>query len=269
MLRLTFAGLIALAPSAPVVARQTLAPLHPYCASRPSLGAGACIADVGHPMLETGVGSWERDRSDGKTTDTVTGAETLVRVGLRETTEVQFGWTAIGQVRTRAADGSVERQTRTGDVSLAVRQNLRNPDGSGLSIAVQPFVTVPTGRRPVGAGTWGAGVLVPLGYQINDVVQVQFTAEGDAAPDEDGGGRHLAYSGIAGLALTLSDAVTTTTELFVQRDRDPGGHATTLLAAFSGGYQVGNDSQVDAGTAIGLNAASPDVRLFFGFSHRF
>lgn len=269
MMRLTFAGLVALAPSAPAAAQQALAPLHPYCASRPSLGAGACIADAGHPMLEMGVGDWQRDRSDGTTTDTLTGADTLLRIGLGETTEVQFGWTAIGQVRTRAGDGPVERRTRTGDVSLAIRQNLRNPDGSGFSIAVQPFATVPTGRMPVGAGTWGAGMLVPLGYQINDVVQLQFTAEGDAAPDEDGEGRHLAWSGIAGLALTLSDAVTTTTELFVQRDRDPGGHATTLLAAFSGGYQVANDSQVDAGTAIGLNAASPDIRLFFGFSHRF
>ena len=63
--------------------------------------------------------------------------------------------------------------------------------------------------------------------------------------------------------------MTTTTEVLAQRDRDPDGHSTMLLAAFSGGYQVANDSQVDAGTAIGLNAASPDVRLFFGFSHRF
>ena len=70
------AGLIAAAPCAPAHPQAPLAPLHPYCASRPSLGAGACIADVGHPMLEMGIGSWEHDRAGGTTTDRLTGGET-------------------------------------------------------------------------------------------------------------------------------------------------------------------------------------------------
>ena len=272
MIRLSLLlGLIAQAPGAPAAAQGTAAPapLHPYCAARPSLGAGACIADVGHPMLEVGVGSWERDRDADAITEIWTGGETLVRVGLGTRTEVQIGWTAVGRERVRRSDGTTERRTGIGDVTLALRRSLRNPDGSGFSIAVQPYATIPVGRAPIGAASWSAGVLVPIGYQLNDVVQIQFTGEVDAAADESGGGRHLAYSGIGGIALTLSDTVSTTTEVFVERDDNPDGGATTLLAALSGGYQVADDSQIDAGVAAGLNAASPDVRILFGFSHRF
>ena len=263
------AGLIAAAPCAPAHPQAPLAPLHPYCASRPSLGAGACIADVGHPMLEMGIGSWEHDRAGGATTYRLTGGETLIRVGTGARTELQIGWTAIAVEQTTIGGGVSERRTGIGDVTLALRRSLRNPDGSGLSIAVQPHVTVPVAQRPIGAGSWSIGVLVPIGYQLNDSVQIQFTGAVDAAADADGHRRHAAWSGIGGIAVMLSETVSTTTEVFVGRDDDPAGGTTTMLAAFSGGRQIADDSQIDAGITVGLNGVSPDRRLFFGFSHRF
>ena len=244
------------------------ADLRPFCATRPSLGAGACVVDVGHAMVEVGVADWQREQDGEQRTDTLIGSDLLLRYGLAPHTEVQLGWTAIGREWMQDASGR-SRQTRIGDVSLAVRRNLGHPDGEGFNLAVQPFVTIPVGRLPIGGGTWAAGAILPVGYQINDAVQVQFTGEVDAAADEVGAGRHFAYSGIMGLAVALSDTVSTTTEVMVERDRDPAGHATTVLAAFSGGYQVNEALQVDGGTAIGLNADTPDVRLFVGFSRRF
>ncbi|MBB5728383.1 transporter [Sphingomonas prati] len=260
--------LFALSP-APAAAQASDAPTRPYCPTRPSLGAGACITEIGHPMLEMGVADWQRETDAGTRTDTFLTGDTLVRVGLGETTEVQLGWEALGQVRERDATGMVDRRTRIGDVSIGLRQNLRNPDGSGFSLALQPFVTLPIGRQPTGEGTWGAGLTVPMGYELNDTVQLQLTAEVDATPDEDGIGRHRAYSAIGGIALTLSKAVSATVELSAARDRDPDGAQTFLLAALSGGYQVSDNAQVDCGTAIGLNADSPAVRIFAGFSRRF
>lgn len=244
------------------------ADLRPFCATRPSLGAGACVVDVGHMMLEVGMADWQREQDGGARTDRLISGDLLLRYGVAPHTEVQLGWTAIGREWMHDSTGR-NRQTRIGDVSLAVRRNLGHPDGQGFNLAVQPFVTIPVGRLPIGGGTWAAGAILPVGYQVNDAVQVQFTGEVDAAADEVGAGRHLAYSGIAGLAVAISDKVSTTTEVMIERDRDPAGHATTVLAAFSGGYQANDALQVDGGTAIGLNADTPDVRLFVGFSRRF
>ncbi|WP_076068374.1 transporter [Sphingomonas montana] len=260
---------LAATPAAAQDATGSAAALRPYCPTRPSLGAGACIVDIGHPMLEMGIGDWQRTEGEGMQTDVFVTGDALLRVALGGTTEVQVGWTAVGRERARDADGMVARRTRIGDVALRLRQNIVHPDGSGFSIAVQPFVTLPIGREPIGAGTWGGGVTVPMGYEVNDVVQLQLTAELDATPDEDGRGRHRFVSAIGGIALALSDAVSTTVELSAARDRDPDGFSTILLAALSGGYQVSDNAQVDAGTAIGLNADSPDVRVFVGFSRRF
>jgi hypothetical protein len=244
------------------------ADLRPFCATRPSLGAGACVMDVGHAMLEVGAGDWQREKDGDERTDTLVGGDLLLRYGFAKHAEVQIGWTAVGRQWLRDADGR-HVQTRSGDAMIAIRRSLVHPDGEGFNVAVQPFVTVPVGRMPIGGGVWAGGAIIPVGYQLSDKVQIQFTGEVDAAADEAGTGRHLAYSGIAGLAVALSDAVSTTTELFVERDRDPDGHHKTVLAAFSGGYQMSERFQVDGGTAIGLNAMSPDVRLFFGFSRRF
>ncbi|WP_331010111.1 transporter [Sphingomonas sp.] len=258
--------LLAIAGAAAPAAAQEL---RPFCANRPSLGSAPCIIDPGHAMLELGVGDWERQDDAAGRTDTILSGDALLRYGVGVQTEVQIGWTAIGHQRVRDATDAVERQTRVGDVRIGVQQNVRNPDGSGLSLAIQPFVTVPTGRTPIGAGTWGGGMVIPATYELNDVFQLQVTGEVDAAPDEDGAGRHLAYSGIAGLAVALSKSASATLELFAERDRDPDERTTVLQAALSGGYQLSDNFQIDAGATAGLNADSPDVRLFFGFSRRF
>lgn len=132
-----------------------------------------------------------------------------------------------------------------------------------------PFATLPVGRRPVGAGDWGAGLLMPVSYDLSEALNVQFTPELDAAVDEDGRGRHLAFSGTVGLSARLSAAVTGTIEVQELRDRDPSAHTTQTLAGVSLGWMLGEATQLDAGCNTGLNHASPDVELYLGVSRRF
>lgn len=253
--------------SSPAFAQEEL---RPFCSTRPSLGTSACIMDVGHVMAEVGIGLWELDRDAKERADSFLFGDALLRLGVGETTEVQLGWTALGHQRTRdRATGVVDRRTRTGDVTVAIRQNLRNPDGSGFSYGVQPFVTLPLGGDPIGSGSWGAGMVAPVSYDLSEAVNVQFTGEVDAAPDEDGDGRHFAYSGIWGAGLSLSDAVAITGELSITRDRDPEEHATMSLAALSLAWQPAAELQLDMGGVAGLNASSPDVQVYFGISRRF
>jgi hypothetical protein len=245
-------------------------PLRELCTTRPSIGTSACTVDKGHTVVEFGAADWELQKDAEERVDTLLTGVGLLRYGLTDSSEVQLGWTAFGRVREiDRTTGTRERRSGTGDVTLAFRQNLRNPDGSGTSYGIQPTVTLPVGRHPIGAGTWGAGLIVPVSFELKEGLQLVFDPEGDAQPDEDGHGRHLRYGNITGLQVALSKAVSATVELSTFRDRDPEGHVTETLAAFSASWQTTDNFQLDAGVVAGLNHNSPDVRLLTGASARF
>jgi hypothetical protein len=193
-----------------------------------------------------------------------------VRYGLTDSLEARVGWTGYGHERVRdRMTGGVSRQSGVGDVTLGLKQNLSNPDGSGLSIALLPFATLPVGRQPVGAGDWGAGMLIPVTYELSDTIQLGFTPEVDAEVDEDGDGRHLAFSGVVEFNDKLNDALTATLEYQALRDRDPAGHETRQIAGLSLAWEAKRQLQLDIGSNIGLDHAAPNVELYVGISRKF
>lgn len=243
--------------------------LRDFCPDRPGLGTPACTIDKGHFDVELGIADWTMDRTHDSRTDTIEAGQLLVRIGLTNSLEAQLGWTAFGHVRTRdRSTGSVDHASGIGDLSLALRQNLVSPDGSGFSLAVMPFATLPTGAAATGAGEWSAGLLVPLSYDLGQGVQIGLTAQIEAAADEDRNGRHLAYGGVVGLSVPLSDSLGATFEIAATRDEDPAGHSTEWLAGLSAGWMANDDLQLDAGANFGLHGAA-DLQLYLGVSRRF
>lgn len=266
IMRLTLAGLLLSA----AVAAPALAEERDYCPSRPGLGTTPCTISSGKISVETALADWTRDDDAGEREDTILLGDTQLRFGVTDTLELQAGWTPFGHVRTRdKVSSGAESANRIGDASLGFKQNLAQPDGSGFSAAVSAFATLPVGRMPTGAGDWGAGLLVPLSYDLSETLNLQFTPEIDAAVDEDGNGRHLAYSGVAGLGIKLSEDLTTTLEVQLLRDRDPEEKTSQALAGVSLGYMVGDDLQLDCGVNAGLNHQSPDTEMYLGISRRF
>lgn len=236
-----------------------------FCPTRPDLDAGPCTTEPGHIVFEMSALDWQRDDDATAREDTVISGDALVRFGLGPSTEMQVGWTAFGHVRTRdKLMGAIVNRSGTGDVTVAIRQNLRHPDGKGFAYAVQPFVTLPTGGRAIGAGDWGAGVLLPVNYDLNDKLAIEFTGELDAAVDQDGDGRHDAYSGIVGLSYDVSDQVTMVGEFMAERDDDPQSPETHALVAGSVAWQPRDRLQFDLLATAGLNHDTPDFRLVTG-----
>jgi hypothetical protein len=239
-----------------------------YCPARPGLGTPACTMAPGQVSVETSLADWTLDKQGGDRIDTVLIGDTSVRIGLTDTIEAQIGWTPLGIVRERTGS-VVDRAARTGDATLGLKANLRNPDGSGLSVAVQPFVTLPIGRAPVGAGDWGAGLVVPITYDLSKTVNLEVTPEIDAAVDQDGRGRHLAYSGVVGIGVALNDALTFTLEDQLVRDEDPSGSTTQDLASASLAWMARKTLQLDVGAIAGLDRNAPDVEVYAGIARRF
>lgn len=240
------------------------------CADRPGLGTPACTLDPGRFQIELGLGDWTHDRDASTRTDMVTTGDALLRFGLTDSLEGQIGWAAYGHVRERdRMTGEIVKQDGVGDFTLALRQNLHNPDGSGFSIAVMPYATLPVGGSAIGAGDWGAGILIPLSFELGKGLSLAFTPEIDAAVDGDRKGRHLAYGNVVGLDVAISKAVSATLEASAMRDDDPDGHSTEALAGLSFAWQPSKTMQFDIGANIGLNHDSPDREIYLGVVRRF
>ena len=252
-----------------VVATPAAAAERDYCPTRPGLGTTACTISPGRVSVETALADWTLDQDQNTRTDTVLIGDTLVRVGLTDTIEAQLGWTPFGHVRERDQIGGIDRANRVGDAYLGMKANLLHPDGKGLSIGLAPFVTLPIGRNPVGAGDWGAGLVAHVSYDLNDTLNLQLSPEIDAAVDEDGHGRHVAVGSVVGLGIAISEAVAATLEVQATQDDDPQGATTQVLAAVSLAWMPNEDLQLDTGMNVGMNRVSPDVELYIGISRRF
>lgn len=239
-----------------------------FCPERPGLNETPCIAGKGRVFVEVSAVDWTLEREPRSRTDTVLIGDTLVRVGLTGRLEAQLGWTAYGHVRTRNGT-SVAKTSGAGDVEVALKYGLANPDGEGFSVAVKPFLVLPTGGKAIGDRTWSAGVQFPVNVALTEALSAAATPIIEAKADDDGDGRHLAYGSAAGLGLELSKAVEIEVEAQLTRDREGGGHRTEALGEISVAWKPDKETQFDLGAVAGLNHDSPDFELIAGVARRF
>ncbi len=241
-----------------------------YCPDRPGIGTPACTMAPGRMSFETGLGDWTLSRDADQRDDVLLIGDFLMRVGIAEHAEVQLGWSSLSFARSRdRRTGDVEHRSGTGDLMLALRRNLVNPDGSGFSAAVMPFVSLPTGREPIGAGDWGAGVQIPLSYELSPAISLEMVPEFDADVNEDGNGRHFAFGDVVGVSTPLSDAVTATAEYQFRAVREPGDHHLEHLSGLSLAWQTSDRFQFDIGANAGLDRDADDLEVYLGVSRRF
>ncbi len=263
----TWVGVVAMTLAGPAWA-QTEPPR--FCPNRPDIGASSCTVDPGRVLFEISGIDWQREDDGDVREDVLLVGDFQARIGLDPRTEVQIGWTPYGRSRVRdKSTGRVSTVDGAGDVRLGLRRNVRNPDGNGLSIAVEPFVRLPVGRDRLGAGDWGGGLVVPINYEVGPRVNLALTAEVDAAVDEDGNGHHAAYSAAVGVGYALTDRVGTVAELQIGRDDDPANGSTLALGALSLVFQPRAGLQFDMFAAAGLNRSSPDFRFLTGAAFLF
>jgi hypothetical protein len=218
-------------------------------------------------MMETAGASWTIARDSGQRSDQIIIGSSLLRIGLTPRLEAQAGWAPFGiqHVKDRLSGHSSNR-SGTGDVTLGLIYGLAGANGP---VAVQTFVSLPTGGSAIGAGDWGAGARLPIAFSISSRLQVSLTPEVDAAVNASRNGRHVAYGGTAGIGLPLNKKVSLGADVAVFRDEDPDGAATHETGGLSFAWQESANTQFDVGGIVGLNRSSPDLGLYFGIAHRF
>ncbi|MGN6357443.1 MAG: transporter [Novosphingobium sp.] len=263
MARWKAAPLLALAACAPLSAH---AEEREFCAERPGQTTPPCTLERGRAMIETGIAQWTRESDPTLRTDTLTLGSSTLRLGLASRLEAQVGWTPLGIVWEHdTASGNTARRTSGGDATLGLTYGLAGANGP---VALQGFVSLPTGGAALGTGDWGAGLRLPAAVELGGV-EVGLTPEIDAAVNGSGSGRHLAYGGAAGVGVPLAERLQLGIDVALFRDEDPEGASILANVGASLAWQAGANTQFDVGGTVGLNAASPDAALYFGIARRF
>jgi hypothetical protein len=238
--------------------------LRDFCADRPGKATPACIVDVGHLQVETGLADAILRRDHGLRDDVWLLGQTELRLGVTRRLELEA---AVTPFSVEHATGAGTR-TGFGDVAAGFRAALTDPDAHGALVSLQGFVTAPTATHHQGAGGWEGGVRLPVSLDFASGFGLGLTPEADLRRDADGRGRHLAISGAASLSHDLAGA-SVAAELWAERDEDPAGHVSQLSVDVSAAWQVGRDLQLDLGANAGLTRATPDLELYVGVARRF
>jgi hypothetical protein len=118
-------------------------------AAHPLITDDAATQGKGKAQLEF-LGEYTRERVDGATTETVTGPTVpVVSYGLTDTTDLVFG-VSYQFMKTSDDEGTT---TVRGISDTLVDLKWRFLDHDGLSLALKPGITLPTGNNEKGLGT--------------------------------------------------------------------------------------------------------------------
>lgn len=231
------------------------------------MGRPACTVGPGQAIVEVTVIALDRIGTPAGPIDTQAYADTLLRLGLAEETELQLGMT--GYVQTLVPDPARPRLRihagGIGDSYLALRHTLTN---AGPVAAVEGYVTLPTGAPAVSAGTWGAGIVVPMDLATIGGLSVTLVPEIDAVPSASGKGRHLGYGAVLGLSGEVAKDVGAAFEIAAERFDAPEGGEFVSIVAGSFAWQATDDLQFNIEVDVGLLTPEPHTLAMVGFALR-
>jgi hypothetical protein len=243
--------------------------LRDLCPDRPGKGTSACTVDRGHWQLEVDAVDVTRDRGGGVTTDSwLIGAPTL-KYGLTDRLDLEVGFNSWQTVRMRDhATGATTSDSGVGDLYLRGKAMLAE---GPLSIAVEPFVKLPTAKSSLGNGKVEGGLVLPLAANLAAGWGLGVTAEADALANAAGEGHHGAASLTLGLSHGAPGGLNLGVELWGGWDFDPSGHASQGSVDLSAAWIPPNeaDLQLDGGVNFGLNRQTPQAQFYAGVSRRF
>lgn len=230
---------------------------------RPDATESPVTVDKGMYQVEMSFVSYTRNKSAGTTTESYSIAESNVKYGVSDKTDLQLVFTPYisestktGGVKTTAADAS--------DLTVRVKYNLWGNDGGDTALALMPNIKIPT-STDVSNGEWEGGVILPFGMAGGENWSLGLQAEISRVADTDSGGHDWDFSHTAVLGLDVTERA----GIYLEYLGVAGDHAYQPF--FSGGmtYGINERTQLDAGTMIGLTEAAEDLTVFTGISFKF
>lgn len=238
----------------------------PICTDRPGKSSSTCTVPKGYWQVESSLADWSLTKDSGARSTSLAVASTALKYGLSDAMHVEVA--GVPYVRnSERAEGERTSDSGLGDVTVKVKHRLTAADAD-FSVALVPFVKLPTAGKRVGNGKLEAGLVVPLSWALNDTLSLSSSPELDLIADGDGDGYHLAGVGTLSLGIAATDRLSLAAELWTGWDWDDD---TSRQASIGGNaaLKLSDNLQIDAQADFGLTRDSADVELSAGISARF
>lgn len=242
--------------------------LRTFSPDRPNKGTGPVTVDAGHFQIETDLVGALYDATPSTRTRFFYTADPVIKLGLTDhwDVEVSLGGYQDLHIKDRSA-GLTSRSSGFGDIMLRTKVNVWGANGGDTALAVVPFVKLPTASNGLGNNQVEGGVSAPYTFTLPWNVTALVMTELDVFKNINDAGKHAGFTNLLNLSRPVTDALSANIEFWsqVQAAHTPTQFTLDLALA----YTIGTNTQLDAGTYIGLNKAAPDVVGYFGLSRRF
>jgi hypothetical protein len=242
---------------------------------RPDLTDNPFTVDAGHVQLESDLFNYSRSRPDpdGTVTEKFLFGSTDVRVGLTNSTEVDFLLAPIDAVRRRLVHPSRDSWAAGPDtLEIGTKFNFYGNDSfekpGSTALGIRPFIEIPTVRNGVGEENVEGGVSVLFTVKLSDKTELETMTEYDFVKNEEGSGYHVEYFNSASYSYEWTSKFSTYFEVATLfGNEDPSGGIVQLGAGIL--YQPRENVQIDFGSNFGVTRASDQINPFVGLTKRF
>ena len=234
---------------------------------RPDKTESPYTVDAGRFQLETDLVAYTHESRDGVTTRTVDIAPFNFKIGLTNSTDIQFVYGAFSHIRT-SGGGTSETEKGFGDLVVRLKHNIWGNDGGTTALGIMPFVKLPTNDMTSLNDDVEGGVIVPLAIDLGNGMGLGLMTEIDILRSESGSGYEPSFVNSATVSFELTQRLGMYVEAFVERSTESGAETVvTLDSGFT--YAVTDNLQLDAGANVGVTEAANDLNVFVGMSQRF
>lgn len=231
-------------------------------ANRPGFGETAEVSGRGILQFESGV-IFDRDRTDGNDTRTLTAPVSLLRVGVTRRLEVQLASEGMFS-RSVAAPTGGGRISGRADIDFGLKAKIASEAEAGINVAVLAAVNLPMGAAAFSSGGYDPSLKVALGKSLP--AGFSLGANMHAGSTTVAGERVAQYALSAATARSFAQSWSVFEEVY----RITAAPNTPATVSVDAGVSriIGSNLQVDASVGRGVSRAATDWFVAFGFAVR-
>lgn len=256
------------ASTEPSVKLDLSAPPAPLVIStdRPGFSTGTGIVPQGHIQLENGF-TFTTDRAEGIRTNTYTGPQMLLRVGLVEDLlEFRISWSGYNWVQTRDSDGERVNLDGWTDAIVGAKLHVLNQDQWIPRVAILGQTTIGGGEEPVATQEIEPLVGLLMSYDLGSGWSL--IANANLAFPTTGGDHFTQGQASVALWFPIVDTMSGFVEAYSLFPNSKDNDAAYYVD-FGATYLLNDRVQLDASVGVGLNKEANDCFASIGISFLF
>jgi hypothetical protein len=191
----------------------------------------------------------------------------VLKLGVTNHVDVEVQINGYNWLETAAPGTRTLRQSGAGDLLFRTKVNLFGNEG-GPALALIPYVKLPTAAQAIGNGQTEGGLIATYTHPLPLDFTLLIMPEVDVFKNAADTGRHFNFTQLINISHPIGPSVTVYGEFFSALGSDARTRPVYALEAAIA-WAVTDNLQVDLGTDIGLNKASPNFQIYTGISKRF